>query len=66
MSTEFTQVAAFDFSVFLVDELVTYGISARRSNLGLRVALVALHLVYVGVLFLFDIDLTQKTLKETW
>ncbi|KAK6924549.1 Palmitoyltransferase, DHHC domain [Dillenia turbinata] len=38
----------------------------RRSSLGLKVALVALHLVYVGVLFLFDRDLVDKTTKEPW
>ncbi|KAK6922528.1 hypothetical protein RJ641_010832, partial [Dillenia turbinata] len=39
---------------------------ARRSSFGLKVALVALHLVYVGVLFLFDRDLVDKTTKEPW
>lgn len=39
---------------------------ARRSSLGLKVALVILHLIYVGVLFLFDSDLIEKTKKEPW
>ncbi|KAF5753089.1 protein S-acyltransferase 10 [Tripterygium wilfordii] len=39
---------------------------ARRSALGLKVALVALHLVYVGILFLFDGDLIEKTKHEPW
>ncbi|KAF5738099.1 protein S-acyltransferase 10 isoform X1 [Tripterygium wilfordii] len=39
---------------------------ARRSALGLKVALVALHLVYAGILFLFDGDLIEKTKHEPW
>ncbi|XP_031388073.1 protein S-acyltransferase 10-like isoform X2 [Punica granatum] len=39
---------------------------ARRSSLCLKVALVILHLVYVGVLFLFDKDLIDKTRKDPW
>ncbi|GLT30281.1 hypothetical protein SLA2020_050890 [Shorea laevis] len=39
---------------------------ARRSNLVLRVALVMLHLVYAGILFLFDGGLIGKTKKEPW
>ncbi|KAK9265528.1 hypothetical protein L1049_001773 [Liquidambar formosana] len=39
---------------------------ARRSSLGLKVALVMMHLIYVGVLFLFDRDLIEKTRKEPW
>ncbi|GFZ09410.1 DHHC-type zinc finger family protein [Actinidia rufa] len=37
---------------------------ARRSSLGLKVALVVLHLIYAGVLFLFDKDLIEKTKRE--
>lgn len=40
--------------------------SARRSSLGLKLALVTLHLVYAGVLFLFDGDLIEKTKSEPW
>ncbi|WVZ12567.1 hypothetical protein V8G54_017097 [Vigna mungo] len=36
----------------------------RRSSLCLKVALVTIHLVYAGVLFLFDGDLIEKTKKE--
>ncbi|KAK6288257.1 hypothetical protein POUND7_014436 [Theobroma cacao] len=39
---------------------------ARRSSLGLKVALVMLHLIYAGILFLFDSDLIQKTKREPW
>lgn len=39
---------------------------ARRASLGLKLALVALHLVYAGILFLFDGDLIEKTKKEPW
>ncbi|KAF8011392.1 hypothetical protein BT93_J1871 [Corymbia citriodora subsp. variegata] len=39
---------------------------ARRSSLLLKVALVALHLVYVGVVFLFDGDLIEKAQEEPW
>ncbi|XP_010266962.1 PREDICTED: protein S-acyltransferase 10 [Nelumbo nucifera] len=39
---------------------------ARRTFLGLKVALVMLHLIYVGVLFLFDTNLIQKTKEEPW
>ncbi|PSS30009.1 Protein S-acyltransferase [Actinidia chinensis var. chinensis] len=39
---------------------------ARRSALGLKVALVVLHLIYAGVLFLFDKDLIEKTKREPW
>ncbi|KAI8541074.1 hypothetical protein RHMOL_Rhmol08G0034800 [Rhododendron molle] len=39
---------------------------ARRSALCLRAALVALHLIYVGVLFLFDGDLIDKTRRQPW
>lgn len=42
------------------------GFSARRSSLGLKLALVTLHLVYVGILFLFDEDLIEKTKSEPW
>ncbi|OMO55732.1 Zinc finger, DHHC-type, palmitoyltransferase [Corchorus capsularis] len=39
---------------------------ARRSSLCLKVALVTLHLLYVGILFLFYSDLIEKTKKEPW
>ncbi|XP_022740816.1 protein S-acyltransferase 10-like isoform X2 [Durio zibethinus] len=39
---------------------------ARRSSLGLKMALVMLHLIYAGILFLFDGDLIDKTKKEPW
>ncbi|XP_065853220.1 protein S-acyltransferase 10 [Euphorbia lathyris] len=39
---------------------------ARRSSLGLKVALVVLHLVYAGVLFFFDDDLVQSIQQEPW
>ncbi|GAV78572.1 zf-DHHC domain-containing protein, partial [Cephalotus follicularis] len=39
---------------------------ARRSSLGLKIALVTLHLIFVGVLFLFDTDLIEKTKHEPW
>eukprot|EP00268_Persea_americana_P043219 TRINITY_DN4339_c0_g2_i1.p1 TRINITY_DN4339_c0_g2~~TRINITY_DN4339_c0_g2_i1.p1 ORF type:complete len:401 (+),score=39.06 TRINITY_DN4339_c0_g2_i1:110-1312(+) len=38
----------------------------RRTSLCLKVALVVLHIVYVGVLFLFDGDMIAKTRKEPW
>ncbi|XP_061346044.1 protein S-acyltransferase 10 [Gastrolobium bilobum] len=38
----------------------------RRSSLCLKFALVTIHLVYAGVLFLFDGDLIEKTKKEPW
>ncbi|KAL8472496.1 hypothetical protein ACS0TY_029008 [Phlomoides rotata] len=38
----------------------------RRSALSLKVALVILHLVVAGVLFLFDYDLIEKTRREPW
>lgn len=41
-------------------------ISARRSALGLKVALVMLHLIYPGLIFLFDGGLIEKTKKEPW
>lgn len=34
--------------------------------MGLKVALVVLHLIYAGVLFLFDDDLIKKTRTEPW
>ncbi|KAK4383047.1 protein S-acyltransferase 10 [Sesamum angolense] len=37
---------------------------ARRSALSLKVALVILHLVFAGVLFLFDNDLIEKTKRN--
>ncbi|XP_043810561.1 protein S-acyltransferase 10 isoform X2 [Manihot esculenta] len=39
---------------------------ARRSSLGLKVALVLLHLIYVGILFLFDNDLIDKIKEDPW
>lgn len=39
---------------------------ARRSAFSLKVALVILHLVFAGVLFLFDHDLIEKTRREPW
>ncbi|XP_024032828.1 protein S-acyltransferase 10 [Morus notabilis] len=39
---------------------------ARRSALGLKVSLVILHVIYVGILFLFDGDLIEKTKREPW
>ncbi|XP_021274907.1 protein S-acyltransferase 10 [Herrania umbratica] len=39
---------------------------ALRSSLGLKVALVMLHLIYAGILFLFDSDLIEKTKREPW
>ncbi|KAK3029144.1 hypothetical protein RJ639_039699 [Escallonia herrerae] len=38
----------------------------RRSSLGLKLALVVLHLVYAGILFIFDRDLIEKTKQEPW
>ncbi|XAR58034.1 Protein S-acyltransferase [Bertholletia excelsa] len=39
---------------------------ARRSSLCMKLALVMLHLVYAGVIFLFDKDLIEKTRQEPW
>ncbi|KAJ7944088.1 S-acyltransferase [Quillaja saponaria] len=39
---------------------------ARRSSLFLKMALVTVHLIYAGVLFLFDGGLIEKTRKEPW
>lgn len=41
-------------------------LSARRSALGLKVALVTMHFVYAGVLFLFDTDLIEETKQSPW
>ncbi|PRQ45736.1 hypothetical protein RchiOBHm_Chr3g0494861 [Rosa chinensis] len=38
----------------------------RRYALGLKAAFVMLHLIYVGVLFLFDGGLIEKTKRESW
>nr|XP_023890166.1 protein S-acyltransferase 10 [Quercus suber]POE63860.1 protein s-acyltransferase 10 [Quercus suber] len=38
----------------------------RRSSLGLKLALVTLHLIYAGILFLFDEGLIEKTKQEPW
>ncbi|XP_042030082.1 protein S-acyltransferase 10-like isoform X1 [Salvia splendens] len=39
---------------------------ARRSAFSLKLALVLLHILFVGVLFLFDRDLIEKTKHEPW
>ncbi|XP_060191330.1 protein S-acyltransferase 10 isoform X2 [Lycium barbarum] len=39
---------------------------ARRSTFCLRIALVMLHLIYVGALFVFDKDLIHKTKQDPW
>ncbi|KAH6755932.1 DHHC-type zinc finger family protein [Perilla frutescens var. hirtella] len=39
---------------------------ARRSAFSLKIALVMLHMVFAGVLFLFDRDLIEKTKQEPW
>ncbi|OVA16027.1 zinc finger protein [Macleaya cordata] len=39
---------------------------ARRSSLVLQIALVTVHIIFVGVLFIFDRDLIEKTIKEPW
>ncbi|KAL9680055.1 hypothetical protein QQ045_017929 [Rhodiola kirilowii] len=39
---------------------------ARRSAMAMKVALIALHLVFAGVLFLVDGDLITKTKYEPW
>ncbi|KAL0332808.1 UNVERIFIED_CONTAM: protein S-acyltransferase 10 [Sesamum calycinum] len=51
-------VAPASFPAFLIQV-------ARRSALSLKVAVI-LHLVFAGVLFLFDNDLIEKTKKEPW
>ncbi|MBA0581615.1 hypothetical protein Gorai_023790 [Gossypium raimondii] len=38
----------------------------RRSSWGLKVTLVMLHLIFVGILFVFDGDLIETTKKEPW
>ncbi|XP_010550494.1 PREDICTED: protein S-acyltransferase 10 [Tarenaya hassleriana] len=38
----------------------------RRSSLFLKVSLVALHLVFLGVLFLFDAQFLHKTQRDPW
>ncbi|KAF9678618.1 hypothetical protein SADUNF_Sadunf07G0053200 [Salix dunnii] len=53
----------FDFCYRIVPCLAD---PAMRSSLGLKAALVALHLVYAGILFLFDSDLIEKTKEEPW
>lgn len=40
--------------------------AVRRSSLGLKVALLALHVVVVGFLFAFDGDLIRRTRRMTW
>lgn len=39
---------------------------ARRSSSCLKLLLLVVHLIYAGVLFLFDGDLIEKTKKEPW
>ncbi|KAG6392646.1 hypothetical protein SASPL_146870 [Salvia splendens] len=39
---------------------------SRRSAFSLKLALVLLHILFVGVLFLFDRDLIEKTKHEPW
>ncbi|XP_019182630.1 PREDICTED: protein S-acyltransferase 10-like isoform X3 [Ipomoea nil] len=39
---------------------------ARRATLGLKVALVMLHVVYAGVLFIINKELVEKTRQEPW
>ncbi|KAJ8771032.1 hypothetical protein K2173_023357 [Erythroxylum novogranatense] len=39
---------------------------ARRSSLGLKAAFVILHVLYVGILFLFDSELVERTKQEPW
>lgn len=50
------------------DDLVIMGIwvSGRRQTSVLKLALVVLHVIFVGVLFLFDRGLREKTLREPW
>lgn len=50
---------------YLVVNVVTW-ISGRRSSLCLKLCLVTIHLIYAGVLFLFDGDLIERTKKEPW
>ncbi|XP_027914237.1 protein S-acyltransferase 10 isoform X1 [Vigna unguiculata] len=38
----------------------------RRSSLCLKLALVTIHIIYAGVLFLFDGDLIESTKTEPW
>ncbi|CAN6485235.1 unnamed protein product [Victoria cruziana] len=38
----------------------------RRASVGLKVALVAIHLVFISVLFLFDGDLINATRRNPW
>ncbi|XP_050230318.1 protein S-acyltransferase 10 [Mercurialis annua] len=39
---------------------------ARRSSLGLKAAFVILHVIYVGILFLFDKFLIEKARQQPW
>ena len=41
-------------------------ITARRASFCLRLAFVMIHLIYAGVLFLFDGDMIEKTINEPW
>lgn len=53
-------------TLLMVWHLGVWVFSGRRASLCLKVALVVLHIVYVGVLFLFDGDMIAKTRKEPW
>ncbi|MBA0677581.1 hypothetical protein Goari_018980 [Gossypium aridum] len=54
-------------AVFIIINLEIFmGSLARRSSWGLKVTLVMLHLIFVGILFVFDGDLIEKTKKEPW
>ncbi|KAL8168381.1 hypothetical protein V2J09_009880 [Rumex salicifolius] len=47
-------------------EMLPLFVAARRSSLCLKVALVILHLIYAGALFLIDRDLIDTTKKQPW
>lgn len=52
---------------FCVDfDCLGSGVSVRRSSLGLKVALVMLHLVYAGILFAFDRHLIEEAKIKPW
>ncbi|XP_042030083.1 protein S-acyltransferase 10-like isoform X2 [Salvia splendens] len=46
--------------------ITLYSQLTRRSAFSLKLALVLLHILFVGVLFLFDRDLIEKTKHEPW
>lgn len=54
------------FKISFLTNFTLFLIVARRSSLGLKVALVLLHLIYVGILFLFDNDLIDKIKEDPW